>query len=179
MSDLSFFEIFSECSIAFAGFGAVHAALAGEGGPRGDFRAFSVVSHGLLSFVLSIVPLLLALTLPPEEVLWRIASGCGLAGTMALFLSSLAFDSRMTRLGHPPQARLSIRQAQASLLLAALVMLGNLVGWPGTPAPFPYAVGLVFTLWAGMIALLHAFLRPIGLLVEGEVPKPPSGRPET
>jgi len=50
VQDLSFFEIFAECSIAFAGFGAVHAALRGAGGPRGDFRAFSVVSHGLMSF---------------------------------------------------------------------------------------------------------------------------------
>ena len=74
---MGFFEIFAECSIAFAGFGAVHAVLRGSIGPRGVYRAWVVVSNGALSFALSILPLILSLGSLSDELLWRVASAIG------------------------------------------------------------------------------------------------------
>ncbi|MBW2415536.1 MAG: hypothetical protein JRG76_13605 [Deltaproteobacteria bacterium] len=69
--------LLAECSITFAGFAAVLSALRGSQGPRGSFRAWTTVSQGLLTFVLSLIPLVLARTQLSEPDIWRIASGTG------------------------------------------------------------------------------------------------------
>jgi hypothetical protein len=159
--DVAFFEIFAECSIAFAGFAAVHAALTGSTGPRGHFRAWSIVLNGALSFGLSILPLLLALTPLAAEVLWRVASVAGVVGTSVVSISSIRIDIRLSRQGHPPQAPTSIRLAQLCSILATLTMFANFVGWPWKPGPTGYASGLALILSTGIIALLHTFLMPV------------------
>ena len=71
---MNFFEIFAECSITLAGFGAVHAVLRGSTSPRGVLRAWATVVYGALCFLLSALPLVLALTSLSGERLWRSAS---------------------------------------------------------------------------------------------------------
>lgn len=175
--DLDFFEIFAECSIAFAGFGAVHAALRGASGPRGVFRAWSVVMQGSLSFVLSILPLLAGFLSLSEDLLWRGASLFGVAGGLSTTWTFVVLDVRMTRLGHPPQAPVSIRMAQTFSVLATLTMLGNVVGWPWSPQPMAYALALTFILATGLLALLHSFLVPLQIVFGREDPDDPGDRP--
>jgi hypothetical protein len=167
MSGLGFFEIFAECAIAFAGLGAIHAAFRGTTGPRGVMRAFWVVAQGALAFVLSVVPMLLALTALPEELCWRWASGIGLGACLAMIYSLVLLDLRLTRQGHPPQAPLIIRSAQALLIIANASMLSNLLGWPWAPGPLLYAIALTCVLTAGLSALLHSFLVPLQLVFSG------------
>ena len=176
--DLGFFEIFAECSISLAGFGAVHAALRGSIGPRGPFRAWAVVSTGALSFVLSILPLLLAFASLSTDLLWRSASAFGVAGAGATAYSFIALDIRMTRLGHRPQAPLGIRFGQLFSILAILVMLVNLIGWPWPPGPLAYATGLTLILTTGLVALLHSFLLPLRIVLGGGDPEPPDDPPD-
>ena len=52
------FELLAECSVTFAGFAAVYAALRGSRGPRGAFRAWATVAQGFLAFFCSLAPLL-------------------------------------------------------------------------------------------------------------------------
>lgn len=176
--DLDFFEIFAECSIAFAGFGAVHAALRGASGPRGVFRAWSVVTQGALSFILSVLPLLASFLSISADLLWRSTSAFGVAGALATTWSFVVLDVRMTRLGHPPQAPVSIRLAQTFSLLATFTMLGNVIGWPWSPQPLAYAVGLTLILGTGLIALLHSFLVPLQIVFGREDPDPPGDPPD-
>ncbi len=174
---MNFFEIIAECAIALAGFGAVHAVLQGSTGPRGVFRAWVVVVVGALSFVLSILPLLLILAPLSTELLWRSASVFGVLGVGALVSTFIKSDYRMTRLGHPPQALLSVRSAQLSSIIATIAMLMNFFGWPWPSGPLLYATALVFLMISGLIALLHSFYVPFQLALRGEASAPPGNRP--
>jgi hypothetical protein len=170
---MTFFEILAECSIALAGFGAIHAALRGSTGPRGDLRAWTVVTSGSLAFLLGILPLALALASLSDEVLWRIASSFGVIGCGAALVSFLRFDIRLTRLGHRPQATPALRTGQVLSACSALVMLMNLIGWPSLPGPALYALALLFQLLAGLLALLLSFFVPLTLILEkGEAETP-------
>jgi hypothetical protein len=171
--DMSFFEIFAECSIALAGFGAVHAALRGSTGPRGNFRAWTVVANGALAFVLSILPPVLLFASIPEEVMWRSASALGVAGASAALYSVIRFDIGLARLGHPPQAPLNLRTGQLFPVISIVAMFGNIVGWPGPPGPFLYAAGVAFILIGGLNALLLSFFMTVELVLRGEDPDPP------
>jgi hypothetical protein len=159
--DVGFFEIFAECSIAFAGFAAVHAALIGSTTPRGNFRAWTILLNGALSFALSIVPLLLALTPLDAEALWRVASLVGVVASSTASASLIRLDIRMSRQGHPPQLLWSIRLAQSLSIIATLTIFLNLVGWLWTPGAIGYAAGLALILSTGIIALLHTFMIPV------------------
>ncbi len=170
---MSFFEIIAECSIALAGFGAVHAVLRGAKSPRGHFRAWTVVAQGALSFFLCTLPMILALTSLSDELMWRSVSAVGLVCTSASVYTIFAFDSRMTQIGHPPQSKLSIRIAKLFSVASLLTMLVNLVGWPWASGPFLYAASLIFVLITGLTALLHSFLLPVLLdLREGSIVSP-------
>jgi len=171
--DLTFFEIFAECSIAFAGFAALHGALRGSTTPRGVFRAWWVVATGAASFAVSLLPLLLAYTSLSGIGFWRSASGLALpiAGVTAYL--QFRFDLRMTRLGSPPQAPLIMRFAQASLCVAIVLLVGNLAGWPWAPQPGAYATAAVLILAAGVAALLHAFVVPLQIALGAEDPDAP------
>lgn len=167
---MEFFEIFAECSIALVGFGAVHAVLQGSSGPRGMFRAWTVVQHGAVAFILSIVPLMLDLATLSDDTLWR------MAGVLAIFCagivlhSNISFDRRLARMGHPPQAEPILRAAQASSMLAMLASVSTTIGWPWSPGPLPYAIAPVFILVSGLLAMLHSFLLPLQLAVKQEAP---------
>ena len=171
----TFFEILAECSIALAGFGAVHAVLQGSDGPRGIFRAWVVVSQGAFAFVLSILALLLVLASLPPDVMWRGASTVGAIGAGALVGATIVFDNRMTHIGQLPQARLNLRTAQLSSILATLAMLINVIGWPWRPGPFLYATATTFVLTTGLLALLHSFYVPLKSALYGEGSAPAGG----
>jgi hypothetical protein len=172
---MGFFETFAECSIAFVGFGAVHAALRGSTGPRGVYRAWVVVAYGGLSFVLSILPLVLAFAELPDGVSWRAASALGVTGAAAATYTFIARDVQMTRLGHAPQASVSLRIGQLLGIFAVLALLANLVGWPWPPGPLPYAGALVLILGGGLNALLASFLLPLQLALDA---RPDSDPPD-
>ena len=165
---MDFLEVLAECSIALAGFGAVHAALQGSNAPRGVFRAWTVVLHGVVAFILSVVPLLLALSSLSEDQNWRGASAIAVIATAVLIYSGMIIDVRLARLGYPPQAPMFLRSAQASSILAALFFVSNAFGWPWSPGPFLYAVGPVLILVTGLLAMLHAFVLPVQLALDSE-----------
>ena len=134
---MNFFEIFAECSIALLGFGAVHAVLRGSDGPRGTARAWVVVAHGASAFILSVLPLLLALSSLAPDILWRISSAIGVVFVTSLLYALVYFDIRLTQLGYPPQAPLNLRLAKISSCIAIVVMLLNFIGWPWQPHSKP------------------------------------------
>ncbi len=137
-------------------------------GPRGPFRAWTVVSAGVLSFALSVLPLLLAFASLSTDLLWRSASAFGLVAAAAVVFSLIAFDIRMTRLGHPPQAPVGIRLGQALSMLAVLAMFMNLIGWPRPSGPVGYATALTLILIVGLVALLQSFLLSLQIALRGE-----------
>lgn len=165
---MNIFEILAECSIALAGFGAVHAVLHGSTGPRGSLRAWFVVAQGGLALILSLLPLVLDLAPITAEQLWRIAGGFGAAGVGAALVSSTMFDVRLESLGHPPQAPWNIRVAQFLNTIAVVAMFSNLLGWPWSPGALPYATAIFLLLFTGMLALLHSFMVPLQLALRGE-----------
>ena len=167
---MNIFETFAECSIALAGFGAIHAVLHGSTGPRGAFRALFVVTQGGFAFILSLLPLLFDLSSMSHEQLWRVTSIFGVAGVGAANYSHFVMDVRLTRLGHPPQAPWNIRFAQLSTVIAVFAMLINLIGWPWNPQAFPYATAIILVLITGLLALLHSFLMPVQAALRGEDP---------
>jgi hypothetical protein len=165
---MSFFEILAECSVALAGFGAVHAVLGGSSNPRSLFRAWTVVLHGTVTFILCVIPLLLALSSLSHEHIWLGASIAGIACTGISLYVNVNFDMRMTRMGHPSQAIVFIRTAQGLTALAVLLTLSNVIGWPLSPGPFLYGVASVLIFLVGLIAMLHSFLLPIQLFFNAE-----------
>jgi hypothetical protein len=130
-----------------------------------------VVAQGALAFLLSVVPMLFALTSMPEQQAWRAASAIGCVGCLSMACSFIALDRRITRAGHPPQAPLSIRTGQGISILANLVMASNLIGWPWPPGPLAYAIALTCVLTTGLVALLHSFLLPLQIVLSGEDPE--------
>lgn len=174
---MEFFEILAECSIALAGFGAVHAVLRGSTGARGVYRAWAVVNNGALSFALSILPLVLSLGLLSDELLWRVASTLGLAGALAASYSSIVLDLKLALLGHVPQTTTSLRIGQTLSILSVLAMLLNALGWPWPPGSLLYAVAVTLILITGLNALLASFRLPLQLLLRGEDSESPRDPP--
>lgn len=165
---MNFFEIVAECSIALAGFGAVHAVLQGAGGPRGILRAWHVVSQGSVAFTLCVLALLLDLTSLGADAVWRTASIIGALGSGGLAATMFRVNIRMTRLGHPPQSPLNLRASQSLFTLAFLLLVVNSLGWPWRPGPLPYAIAVTFILMSGLLALLHSFFVPLQVSLSGD-----------
>ena len=165
---MNFFEVLAECSIAFVGFGAVHAVLQGSRGPRGIFRAWTVVLHGAVAFVMSIIPLLLDLTNLSVDQLWRGASVAGFSLSAFTVYVIGAIDFRMTRMGHPPQARIIFRIAQVLTGIATLAVFSNSAGWLTVPGPQLYALATVLILFTGLLAMLHSFLVPLQMFFDSK-----------
>ncbi len=163
---MSFLEILAECSIALVGFGAVHAALQGSHGPRGMFRAWTVVLHGAIAFVLSVLPLLLALSSLSHDQMWRGASMVGVAFAGLAVYVNVGIDVRMNRMGHPPQAKKLIRTAQGLSIVALLAMFSNAIALPASPDPFLYAMATMLLLFVALIAILHSFLVPLEIFFD-------------
>jgi hypothetical protein len=168
---MQFFEIFAECSIALLGFGAVHAVLRGSDGPRGTVRAWVVVSHGSLAFILCVLPLLLTQSSLSPEMLWRTSSAIGVIGAGALLYTVMEIDRRLTALGYPPQAPLNIFLAKFTVMIAILAMLLNFIGWPWKPDLFLHALAVTLTLVSGLLALHHTFVVPIQRIFTGNSSK--------
>jgi hypothetical protein len=168
---MNFFEIMAECSIALTGFGAIHAALRGSDHPRGVFRAWSVVLLGAVSFMICVFPLLLAQTDLPAAQTWRLASVAGLLLAAITVYSGFNISHRLTELGYPSQSFWLLRLAQVVLIVAFVALLLTLIGWPRPPGPFPYALAPACLLFAGLVAMLHAFLYPLQLILTGQSQK--------
>ena len=153
--------LLAECSITFAGFAAVLSALRGSQGLRGSFRAWTTVSQGLLAFVLSLLPLVLARAQLSEADVWRIASGIAAAATSVVWIWNLRVHRRLNALGEPAQAPLNLALALSLTPLSALLLLSNALGWPRAPGPFPYVLGIVLFLIAAVVAMAVSFWIPL------------------
>ena len=162
---MDLFQTLAECSIAFAGFGALHAVVAGGDTPRIMHRAFTIVLTGSLAFILSIVAVLLGEFGFDAEALWQLASGVGIVvvGIGAAFF--YAGHIRTTQAGHRPQSPVFFAIA-ASLLLSALpILLMNGIGWLWQPSALAYGAALILILSSGIIALLGCFWFPVATAV--------------
>ena len=158
---MSFFETLAECSIAFAGFSAIHAVIKGGTSGRALHRSFTIVLTGVLAFGLSVLVLLLDQFDLSATTLWRVASAMGLA---ASGLGSFMFyrsHRRLSGLGQVAQAPLGFVIAALLLSLPVPIMFLNLGGWlwqPGAPA---FGAAVTSMLGSGIIALLGSFWIPI------------------
>ena len=162
---MEFFQTLAECSVAFAGFAAIHAALKGGNTGRVLHRSFTVVLTGALAFILSILVLVLDEFDLPVATLWRVASGIALVGVGYggyLFYGS---HLKLTALGDGPQAPLIFAVAALLMLLPIPLLLLNLGGWlwpPGAPA---YGAALAMLLGSGVVALLGSFWFPLSIAI--------------
>lgn len=172
-----FFEILAECSIALAGFGAVHAVLQGSGGPRGIFRAWFVVSQGTIAFTLCMLVLLLEVASLSADMLWPVASLLGALIVGGPVYAMFRMDSKMTQLGFSPQATLNRRTAQLSFVVAFLLLLINFIEWPWHSGPLSYAIAVTFILTSGLLALLHSFFVPLQQVLAGSDDESQEDRP--
>jgi len=163
---MSFFQTLAECSVAFAGFAAIHAALKGGTTGRALHRSFAIVLTGALAFILSILVLLLDQFDLTAISLWRIASAFGLAASAFGGLLFYQSHRRLAGLGQVAQAPLIFAIAALLLMLTTPIMLLNLGGWlwpPGAPA---YGAAVTMMLASGVLALLGSFWFPIEVAIQ-------------
>ena len=165
--EMSFFETLAECSIAFAGFAAIHAVLKGGTSGRALHRSFTIVLMGALAFGLSVLVLLLNQFDLSATTLWRVASAIGF--TFSALGSFLFYGShrRLSGLGQVSQAPFLFSVAGLLLSLPVLIMFLNFGGWlwpPGAPA---FGAAVTMMLGSGVIALLGSFWFPIEAAIEG------------
>jgi hypothetical protein len=165
---MSFFQTIAECSVAFAGFAAIHAVLKGGNTGRVLHRSFTVVLTGALAFMLSVLVLLLDQLDLPATTLWRVASGVGLTATAVGGFLFYRSHHRLSRLGDVPQAPWVFAMAAWLLVLPTPAMLLNLGGWLWTPGAPAYGVALTLILASGVLALLGSFWFPLEVAIEGK-----------
>jgi len=162
---MSFFETLAECSVAFAGFAAIHAALKGGATGRALHRSFTIVLTGALAFILSVLVLLLDQFDLSATTLWRVASAFGLGASAFGGLLFYRSHRRLAGLGQVAQAPLVFAVAASLLALPTLILLLNLGGWlwpPGAPA---YGAAVTMILGSGVFALLGSFWFPIEVAI--------------
>ena len=175
---MEFFQTLAECSVAFAGLGAIHAVLKGGNTPRILHRSFTIVLTGSLTFIFSVLALLLSGFDVPPKMLWQVASGigvvlCGMGG--AFFYVG---HRKLSKIGHVAQSPLFFFIA-ASLLLASVPLLFlNLGGWLWEPGSGAYAAALTSILAAGLFALLGSFWFPFSLAMRSAKTAAPADDPE-
>lgn len=160
---MNFLEIFAECSITFAGFGALHAMLQGSTGQRGTLRAFSTVTPGVFGFMLAMLPILLAESGLDGDRIFRLSAWLGVLLCGALAGANIWFDYRFSSRGIPPQATYTIRLAQCLALTSTALMLYVALA---QPRPFYYSLALALLLMQGVLALLHSFFRAVNTELE-------------
>ena len=164
---MSFFQTLAECSVAFAGFAAIHAVLKGGTTGRALHRSFTIVLTGALAFILSVLVLLLDEFDLSAASLWRVASAFGLAASAVGGLLFYGSHRRLARLGQVAEAPLVFAVAASLLALPAPILLLNLGGWlwpPGAPA---YGAAVTMILGSGVFALLGSFWFPIEAAIHG------------
>lgn len=162
---MSFFQTLAECSVAFAGFAAIHAVLKGGTTGRALHRSFTIVLTGALAFGLSVLVLLLDQLDLSAPALWRIASAIGLAASAlgsALFYRS---HRRLAGLGEVAQTPLGFMVAASLLVLPIPLMFLNLGGWLWPPGAAAFGAAVAMTLGSGVVALLGSFWFPIKAVI--------------
>ncbi|MDX1579019.1 MAG: hypothetical protein R3266_11060 [Gemmatimonadota bacterium] len=164
---MDFFQTLAECSVAFAGFAAIHAVLKGGNTGRILHRSFTVVLTGALAFMLSLLVLLLDQLDLPATTLWRIASGIGLTATAVGGFLFYRSHRRLAELGEVAQAPVVFAIAAWLLALPTPAMLLNLGGWLWTPGAAAYGAALTMILGAGVLALVGSFWFPMEMTIKG------------
>lgn len=163
---MSFFQTLAECSVAFAGFAAIHAVLKGGNTGRVLHRSFTVVLTGALAFMLSVLVLLLDQSGLTAPTLWRVASGVGLVATGIGGFLFYRSHRQLARLGDVAQAPLVFAIAASLLLLPIPTLLANLGGWLWTPGALAYGAALTMILASGVFALLGSFWFPLAIAID-------------
>ena len=163
---MGFFQTLAECSVAFAGFAAIHAVLKGGNTGRILHRSFTVVLTGALAFILSILALLLDEFGLAAPTLWRVASGVGLAAIGFGWLLFYRSHRQLSGLGDVPQAPIVFAVASSLIMLSIPTLLLNLVGWWWTPGARAYGAALTMILASGVFALLGSFWFPLEIAIE-------------
>jgi len=154
---MDYFGLLAECSVALGGFAAVHAVLRGSTGPRGTYRAWGSVAYGFTALLMSLAPLLLAAGEELGQGGWRRAGALGLLPCAACFVSNLFWNRRLDQAGHPPQVRPVLYLNWALHSLAIVLLLGTLVGWPGSPGWGAYASATTLLLVNAVLAIVISF----------------------
>ena len=165
---MRYIELLAESSLVLAGFTVLLFALRQSDGPRGAFRAWSIVTQGFIVFGLSLLPLLLYQLGPDEQTLWQIASGTAFVVTLAFIVSIPKIGSRLTQRGHPPQQPRMLWFASGTSTLGCLLLLANFVGWPLTPSSFLYGAGLTLFLAVGVVGLVGKFWLSLTEFIRGQ-----------
>ena len=163
---MDFFQTLAECSVAFAGFGAIHAVLERSNAPRVLHRAFTIVLTGSMSFVLSVVVLLMDGLAIQSVMLWQLASGCGFVLTSLGGAFFYLGHRKASRLGFGPQSPVFFRIASTLLLGAVPLLFLNAVAWLWTPNWGIYATALTMILASGLFALLGSFWFPLAFAMQ-------------
>jgi len=164
---MSFFETLAECSVAFAGFAAIHAVLRGGTTGRALHRSFTIVLTGALALVMSILALLLDQFDLSATTLWRVASAIGLVAWAFGCLLFYRSHRRLAELGQVSQAPFVFTLAATLLTLPGPTLLLNLGGWPWPPGAPAYGAAVTMILGSGVFALLGSFWFPIEDAIEG------------
>jgi hypothetical protein len=154
---MPYIELLAESSLVFTGFTALLFALGESEGPRGMFKAWSIVAQGFIVFGMSLLPLLVFQLGPDERTLWRFASASAFVVTLAFLVSIPRISARLTRHGHPPEAPRMLWWAFGTSTLGCCLLLANFIGWPLAPSSFLYGAGLTLFLAVGISGVVAKF----------------------
>jgi hypothetical protein len=163
---MTFFQTLAECSVAFAGFAAIHAVLKGGNTGRILHRSFTVVLTGALAFILSVLVLLLDQFDLAAPTLWRVASGVALAAIGFGWFLFYRSHRQLAGLGDVPQAPFVFAVASSMLVVPIPILLLNLGGWWWAPGARAYGAALTMILASGVFALLGSFWFPLVIAIE-------------
>ncbi|WOJ97598.1 hypothetical protein R0137_03260 [Congregibacter brevis] len=163
---MELFQTLAECSVAFAGFAAVHAVLKGGDNLRILHRSFTIVMTGSLAFILSILALLLDEVGFSEITLWKASSAVGFV--LSGYCGILFFSShrQLTKLDYGPQSRVFFAIAALLLLLPCPVFLLNMGGWLWESSAEVYGLALAMILTSGVVALLGGFWFSLAIAIK-------------
>jgi hypothetical protein len=154
---MRYIELLAESSLVFTGFTVLLFALRESDGPRGTFRAWSIVAQGFIVFGMSLLPLLLFQLSLDERTLWQISSATAFVVTLVFLVFIPKISIQLTKRGHPPQAPGNLWRAFGISTVGSFFLLANFVGWPLTPSSFLYGAGLTLFLAVGVSGVVGKF----------------------
>lgn len=152
----------AEIAVGLAGFSGVVAAFSRtrDFPPEDRVRFLMLVGSTFFVILLALVPFLFDLGGMTESGIWRWSSGIwllGFAGCIPLLAAGRRIIIRRGR----PAPGWSLLLVFALSLAAAMAQVGNVLGWPYTPGPVPFLLGLLAgLLGSGSIFVYLVLIRP-------------------
>jgi hypothetical protein len=136
---------FSEIALALAGFAAIALVLGRREGVLPSGSAYVVrfmVVNALGPALLALFAFVLQLLGVPEPALWRLCSGLYLVVAVFLLLLSLRQERELKQSGELLLPKTFARAMWGGALLAHVVQVSNLVGYPTGPSAGVFLLGL-------------------------------------